>query len=125
MSEQQKGELKPKTGVKIDFGAAVEAVPPRPRVDPVIAKAAVADARDAGFSTRAEPVKIDRRTLRRSGRTEQLNMKLSPQVRQAFQEASIGFATTEAFLVHLLDLHRKSRRLGDTGYLFDSGYPNF
>jgi hypothetical protein len=105
-------EIKPKTGVKIDFGAAIDAVPPRPRVDPVITQAAVADARAAGFSTRAETPKIDRRTLRRSGRTEQLNIKLTPAVREEFQAASIGFATTEAFILHLLDLNRKSKRGG-------------
>lgn len=107
---EQRDEPKPKTGVKIDFGMAADAVPPRPKVDPAITQAGVADARAAGFSTRAEPVKIDRRTLRRSGRTEQLNIKLTPRVREAFQTASIGYSTTEAFIEHLLDLHHKARR---------------
>jgi len=106
MSDQAKGTPAPKPSVKIDFGAAVAAVPPRPKIDPVVTQAAVADARQAGFSTRAEPVKIDRRTLRRSNRTEQLNMKLTPAVRDAFQEASLGFATTEEFIEHLLRLNK-------------------
>ncbi len=106
MAEPGKGAPAPKPSVKIDFGAAVEAAPPRPKVDPVVTQAAVADARQAGFSTRAEPVKIDRRTLRRSNRTEQLNMKLTPGVRDAFQQASLGFATTEEFIEHLLRLHK-------------------
>ena len=105
MSDQSKGAPAPKTSVKIDFGAAVEAAPPRPRLDPIITQAAVADARQAGFSTRAEPVKIDRRTLRRSNRTTQMNMKLTPAVRDAFQQAALGFATTEEFIEHLLRLH--------------------
>jgi hypothetical protein len=103
----------PKQGVKIDFGSAVQAAPPRPRIDPVVTRAAVEDARQVGFSTRAEPaaqVKIDRRTLRRSNRTAQLNMKLTPAVRDAFQEASLGFATTEEFIEHLLRLHNSSKR---------------
>lgn len=107
---EHKEEAKPKAGVKIDFGLAADVVPPRPKVDPMTAQAAVADARAAGFSTRADPVKIDRRTLRRSGRTEQLNIKLTPRVREAFQAASIGYPTTEAFIEHLLDLHHKARR---------------
>jgi hypothetical protein len=110
MVEQAKNAPAPKPSVKIDFGAAVEAAPPRPKVDPVVTKAAVADAFEAGFSTRAEPVKIDRRTLRRSNRTEQLNMKLTPAVRNAFQEASLGFATTEEFIEHLLRLHNADKR---------------
>lgn len=103
-----------KPSVKIDFGAAVDAAPPRPRVDPIVTKAAVEDARLVGFSTRADPVipaKIDRRTLRRSNRTEQLNMKLTPAVRAAFQEASLGFTTTENFIEHLLRLHEANKRL--------------
>jgi hypothetical protein len=106
MPENEKGMPAPKPSVKIDFGAAVEAVPPRPKIDPVTTKAAVDDARQAGFSTRAEPAKIDRRTLRRSNRTAQLNMKLTPAVRDAFQEASLGFATTEEFIENLLRLHK-------------------
>lgn len=110
MPDHVKGTPAPKPSVKIDFGAAVEAAPPRPKVDPVVTKAAVADARQAGFSTRADPVKIDRRTLRRSARTAQLNMKLTPAVRDAFQEASLGFATTEEFIEHLLRLHKAAQR---------------
>jgi hypothetical protein len=102
----------PKPSFKIDFGAAVQAVPPRPKVDPVVTRAAVEDARQAGFSTRAEPVtpiKIDRRTLRRSARTAQLNMKLTPAVRDAFQAASLDFVTTEEFIEHLLRLHKAAK----------------
>jgi hypothetical protein len=107
MSDQSKPS--PKPSAKIDFGSAVEATPPRPRVSPFVTKAAVDDARQAGFSTRADPVKIDRRSLRRSARTTQLNMKLTPAVRDAFQEASVGFATTEEFVVYLLDLHQRNK----------------
>ena len=107
MSDQSKPI--PKPSAKIDFGSAVEATPPRPPVSPVITKAAVEDARQAGFETRAEPVKIDRRTLRRSARTEQVNMKLTPAVRNAFQQASLSFATTEQFIVHLLELHNRNK----------------
>jgi hypothetical protein len=113
MVEKDKGMPTPKPSVKIDFGAAVQAAPPRPKIDPVVSRAAVEDARQVGFSTRAEPaspVKIDRRTLRRSARTAQLNMKLTPAVRDAFQEASIGFATTEEFIEHLLHLHNVNKR---------------
>ena len=113
MPDNEKNAPAAKPSVKIDFGAAVQAAPPRPRVDPVVTKAAVEDARQVGFSTRAEPAvpaKIDRRTLRRSNRTAQLNMKLTPAVRDAFQEASLGFATTEEFIEHLLHLHKAARR---------------
>ena len=100
----------PKRGIAIDFGGAIEAVPARPRVDPALTEAAVEDAKKAGFSGRAEKVKstkIDRRTLRKSDRTAQLNMKLRPEVRDAFQNAAMQFETVEAFLEHLLALHRK------------------
>jgi hypothetical protein len=100
----------PKRGIAIDFGGAIEAVPPRPRVDPAVTEAAVEDAKKAGFSGRAEkvkPVKIDRRTLRKSVRTAQLNMKLRPEVRDAFHSAAAQFETVEAFMEHLLALHRK------------------
>lgn len=100
----------PKRGIAIDSGGAVEAVRPRPRVDPALTEAAVEDATKAGFSGRAEkvkPAKIDRRTLRKSDRTAQLNMKLRPEVRDAFQTAAVHFETVEAFLEHLLVLHRK------------------
>lgn len=100
----------PRRGVAIDFGGAIEAVPPRPHVDQATTQAAVEDAKKAGFAGRADkvkPAKIDRRTLRKSVRTAQLNMKLRPEVRDAFQTASTQFETVEAFIEHLLALHRK------------------
>lgn len=110
MSDQVKGAPAPKASVKIDFGAAVEAAPPRPKLDPITTQAAVDDARQAGFLTRAESGKIDRRTLRRSNRTAQMNMKLTPVVRDAFQQAALEFATTEEFIEHLLRLHNAAQR---------------
>jgi hypothetical protein len=103
----------PKRGVTIDFGGAIEAVRPRPPVEPAVTKAAVEDAKKAGFSGRADLVKaekIDRRTLRKSNRTAQLNMKLRPEVRDAFHAEALQFETVEAFIEHLLLLHKAHRR---------------
>ena len=112
MVEENKADLKPRTGVKIDFGAAVDAVPPRPRPSQITEKAAVADARQAGFSTRADPVKIDGRSLRRTDRVTQMNIKLTPAVREAFQSCLVNYIseekkrTTEDFIEYLLHLYQ-------------------
>jgi hypothetical protein len=107
MSDQSKPS--PKPSAKIDFGVAADVTHQRPQISPSMTQAGVEDARKVGFATRADPVKIDRRTLRRSVRTTQLNMKLTPAVHTAFKEASLDFATTEEFMVHLLKLHHKHR----------------
>ncbi|MCF3948269.1 hypothetical protein [Acidiphilium iwatense] len=98
-----------KQGLKIDFGGAIEAVSARPKIERGMTNAAIEDAKIAGFAGRADGVKIDRRTLRKSARTEQLNMKLRPEVRDEFHRAALGFDTVEAFIEHLLELHRNSK----------------
>lgn len=96
----------PKQGRKIDFGGAIEAVSARPKIERGITNAAIEDAKKAGFAGRADAIKIDRRTLRKSARTAQLNMKLRPEIREEFHLAALGFVTIEAFIEHLLILHR-------------------
>jgi len=116
MPDHAKPTVQPRAGVKIDFGAAIEAAPPRAKIDEITTRAAVADAREAGFSTRADPVKIDGRSLRRTDRVAQMNIKLSPSVRDAFQSALIDYIrgdkkrTTEDFIEYLLKLHQQQGR---------------
>lgn len=99
----------PKQGLKIDFGGAIEAVSVRPKVERGTTNAAIEDAKIAGFAGRADGVKIDRRTLRKSARTAQLNMKLRPEVRDEFHRAALRFDTIEAFIEHLLELNRNMK----------------
>ncbi len=99
----------PKPGLKIDFGAAIEAVSPRSKVERGTMNAAIEDAKKSGFAGRSDGIKIDRRTLRKSARTAQLNMKLRPEIRDEFHQAALEFDTVEAFIQHLLYLHKKSR----------------
>lgn len=92
----------------LDFGDAVAAVQKaserRPQPDKATKLAAAQDAKEAGFTTRAEVVKIDGRTLRKTGRTAQLNVRVTPATRDAFILASAQFPSTEEFILHLLDL---------------------
>jgi hypothetical protein len=84
-----------RTGVKIDFAGALDAVRVRPPVDPTTMKAAVDDAKQAGFNGRADTMTIDRR--------------------DAFHAAASQFETVEAFIEHLLNLNfldEKRRREG-------------
>lgn len=52
--------------------------------------------------------KIDGRSLRRTGRTQQLNMRISPETHRRFWTAAKnhGFQTGEALLNHLLDMDK-------------------
>jgi hypothetical protein len=91
----------------LDFGDAVVAVKKaaehRPQADKATKLAAAQDAKEAGFTTRAEAVKIDGRTLRKTGRTAQLNVRVTPETRDAFILASARFPSTEEFIRYLLD----------------------
>lgn len=99
----------PKRGLKIDFNGAIDAVSARPKIERGITNAAIEDAKKEGFAGRADSMKIDRRTLRKSARTAQLNMKLRPEIRDEFHRAALGFETLEAFIEHLLQLHRNTQ----------------
>ena len=65
--------------------------------------AAVADARAAGFTGRADGVKIDGRTLRRTGRTAQLNFRVTPETRDGIVKAASAFPSTEEFFRYVLE----------------------
>jgi hypothetical protein len=65
--------------------------------------AAVADARAAGFTGRADGVKIDGRTLRRTGRTAQINFRVTPETRDAIVKAASSFPSTEDFFKYVLE----------------------
>jgi hypothetical protein len=89
---------------RIDWGGLASTPKVRPAIDPSTSHAALEDAKAAGFSGRAEQAKVDGRSLRRTGRTAQLNIKLRPETRDAFLQAAAKFPDTEQFVAHLLRL---------------------
>ncbi|GBR28286.1 hypothetical protein AA3271_2761 [Gluconobacter japonicus NBRC 3271] len=95
----------PRKAARIDFGAAVDSITPRrPKIDKSTTSAAIADAAQAGFTGRSDKVNIDGRSLRKSGRTAQLNIKLRPETKAQFLERAQAFPNTEDFVRHLLSL---------------------
>ncbi len=97
-----------RTPVKIDFSELTDNNrAQQPRIDSITARAAIEDAKAAGFTTRAPQTHVDGRTLRKTGRSAQLNIKVRPETKLAFFEAAAEFPSTQDFLVHLLTLARR------------------
>ncbi|NHO33997.1 hypothetical protein [Acetobacter fallax] len=92
-----------------DFGREVQ-TQKRPAVDKATTAAAVDDARRAGFTARSDRVKVDGRSLRRTGRSAQLNIKVKPETRVAFFEMALDFHDTQEFVDHLLMLYARKRK---------------
>lgn len=100
----------PRKAAKIDFGSVVDVdTPRRPKIDKSVTSAAIADAAQAGFTGRSDKVHIDGRTLRRSGRSAQLNIKLRPETKSRFLEQAQSFPNTEDFVCHLLSLFKENQ----------------
>ncbi|MGL4967653.1 MAG: hypothetical protein ACRC67_40930 [Inquilinus sp.] len=90
------------SGFKPKSAAEIAAPPPE------MERAAAEEGRRLGFVSRAEPVKIDGRTLRRKNKV-QMNMRVSQEVREEFLLSAQAFEDANDFLAHLLQLHRGSR----------------
>lgn len=90
---------------KIDFGEFSEiSTNDRFKIDKSTTKAGIIDAAEAGFTGRSDKIKIDGRTLRKSGRSAQLNIKLKPETKNRFLRLSQNYTNTEEFVCHLLDI---------------------
>jgi hypothetical protein len=90
------------SGFKPKSASEVAAPPPE------IERAAEEEGRRLGFVSRAEPVKIDGRTLRRKNKV-QMNMRVTQEIREEFLLAAQAFEDANDFLTHLLQLHRRSQ----------------
>jgi hypothetical protein len=118
MTDKSNNQIQPRVGTKISFLNEVITPDDRHRPDPKTEREAVEDARRLGFSTRAEPVKVDGRKVRRTDRNIQLNMKLSAEVRDSFYEHLQDFLardkkrTTQDFVEYLLALYAKKAKSG-------------
>jgi hypothetical protein len=92
----------------LDFNEAVETVraatAARKPVAPALKAEAARNAHAAGFVTRAEPVKVDGRSLRKTGRTAQLNIRVKPAMRDRFVSQAAEYDSAEAYLEYLMDL---------------------
>lgn len=77
-------------------------------VSPTQEKEGIAQARQHGFTSRADGEKLDGRTLRRKGKT-QMNMRVSEPVRTAFLRISTDFPDADACMARLIELYRASR----------------
>lgn len=75
--------------------------PPAPRLDPALA--ATAGVR-AGFGPRSPDTKIDGRRLRGKGRTQQLNVKVTPDFHAALLLRAQGYGSVADYLEYLLSL---------------------
>lgn len=90
---------------KLDFSEFTETPVKRTPVDKATTHQAINDAAKAGFTARSDTVKIDGRTLRRTGRTAQMNMKVLPETKARFQKHLTKFGSSDEFLKFLLDLY--------------------
>lgn len=77
-------------------------------VSPAQEREGIAQARQHGFTSRADGEKLDGRTLRRKGKT-QMNMRVSEPVRTAFLQISMNFPDADACMARLIELYRASR----------------
>ena len=81
-------------------------------VSPAQEREGIVQARQHGFTNRADgEKKLDGRTLRRKGKT-QMNMRVTEQVRVAFLQISTDFADADACMARLIELYRSSRAGG-------------
>lgn len=76
---------------------------PRTKPDRVTHSRAIADSQEAGFASRAETVKIDRRTTRprQSVAKVQINVKVRPEIRSAFVDAARDAGDRDAGVLNL------------------------
>lgn len=79
-----------------------------PVVNPAHDRIAVEEGKRLGFTGRAEPQKIDGRTLRRKGKT-QMNMRVSLDVQNDFKRIAVDFPDADACLSHLIGLYQRAR----------------
>lgn len=75
--------------------------PPVPRLDPALSAAAGVR---AGFGPRSPETKIDGRRLRGKGRTQQLNVKVTPDFHAALLLRAQEYGSVADYLEYLLSL---------------------
>ena len=84
----------------------------KPKTAPVVSatqdRAAVEEGMRHGFTRRAEPQKVDGRTLRRKGKN-QMNMRVSPDVQNDFKRIVVDFPDADACLAYLVDLYHRAK----------------
>jgi hypothetical protein len=80
-------------------------------VSPSQEREGIVQARQHGFTSRADGEKLDGRTLRRKGKT-QMNMRVSESVRTAFLQVSMDFSDADACMARMIELYRASRAGG-------------
>ncbi|MCE2576711.1 hypothetical protein [Komagataeibacter sp. FNDCR2] len=100
----------PRPSAKLDFSDFTDVPIKRPPVDKAITHQAINEAAKAGFTARTDTVKIDGRSLRRTGRTAQMNMKVLPETKARFQKHLVKFGSSDEFLKFLLDLYDQGMR---------------